>query len=97
MLNLVRCARTTRGGFTSFLRPTISGRGKPRTPARFPNIGYNAAMTARKKQPKPRPKQPYPSYEEGDLRDKSIEEKMDPEYERKDLRRLIKKGVKRPS
>ncbi len=52
----------------------------------------------RKKQPKKRSeRRRRPSYEEGELRDKSIEEKMDPSYQRKDLLDLIKKGVKRPS
>ena len=58
-------------------------------------IGYNAAMTTRKKQPKPRPKRPYPSYEEGELRDKSIEEKMDPDYRGENLRSLIQKAAKK--
>jgi len=49
---------------------------------------------SRKKQSKPRPKRPYPSYEEGELRDKSIEEKMDPEYQGETLRRVIRKAAK---
>jgi hypothetical protein len=49
---------------------------------------------SRKRQPKPRPKQPYPSYEEGELRDKSIEEKMDPNYSRETLQRMIRKAAK---
>ncbi len=49
----------------------------------------------RKKQPKPRPKRPYPSYEDGELRDKSIEEKMDPEYGRESLRSVIRRAAKR--
>ena len=73
-----------RGRLSSLLvasaAPPFTGRGLANTPARVPNIGYNAAVTARKKQPKPRPKRPYPSYEEGELRDKSIEEKMNPNY-----------------
>jgi hypothetical protein len=52
-------------------------------------------MTTRKKQPKPRPKQPYPSYEEGELRDKSIEEKMDPNYEGENLHGVIRKAAKK--
>jgi hypothetical protein len=58
-------------------------------------IGYNAAMTARKKQPKPRPKRPYPSYKEGELRDMSIEEKMDPNYRSENLRGVIRKAAKK--
>jgi hypothetical protein len=44
-----------------------------------------------KERPKKPSKQPRPSYEEGELRDKSIEEKMDPNYRRENLQRLIKK------
>jgi hypothetical protein len=47
-----------------------------------------------KKQPKKRSDRRRPSYEEGELRDKSIEEKMDPSYQRKDLLDLIKKAAK---
>lgn len=36
---------------------------------------------------------PGPSYEDGRLRDRSIEEKMDPEVGEADLLRLIKKAV----
>ncbi len=50
---------------------------------------------SRKKQPKPRPKQPYPSYEEGELRDKSIEEKMDHNFGRENLRDVIRKAAKK--
>jgi len=49
---------------------------------------------AHKKQPKKRSKR-RPSYEEGELRDKSIEEKMDPNYRRKDLLEVIKKAAKK--
>jgi hypothetical protein len=56
------------------------------------SVCYPCSMS-RKKQPKPRPKRPYPSYEEGELRDKSIEEKMDPQYRRESLQRLIKKAA----
>lgn len=42
-------------------------------------------------------KRPRPSYEEGELRDKSIEEKFDPNYRREDLQSLIKRATKRPS
>ncbi len=45
-------------------------------------------------QPEPRPKRPYPPYEEGELRDKSIEEKMDPNYRRETLQRMIRKAAK---
>jgi hypothetical protein len=48
----------------------------------------------RKEQPKKPSKRPRPSYEEGELRDKSIEEKMDPEYRRETLRRMIRKAAK---
>ncbi len=47
----------------------------------------------RKKQPKKRSKRS--SYEEGELRDKSIEEKFDPGYRREDLMDLIKKAAKK--
>jgi len=40
-------------------------------------------------------KRPRPSYEEGELRDKSIEEKMDPEYRREHLRNVIRKAAKK--
>ncbi len=36
-----------------------------------------------------------PSYEEGELRDKSIEEKMDPNYQKSDFLKLIKKAAKK--
>ncbi len=49
----------------------------------------------KQRQPKQRSKSPGPSYEEGELRDKSIEEKMDPEFQRKDLLGLIKRAAKR--
>lgn len=42
-------------------------------------------------------KRPRPSYEEGKLRDPSIEKKMDPNYKEGDLVALIKKAVTRPS
>lgn len=48
----------------------------------------------RKKQPKNEGNRPRPSYEEGELRDKSIEEKMDPAYRRETLRALIRKAAK---
>lgn len=47
-----------------------------------------------KKQTKNRSKRPRPSYEEGELRDKSIEEKMDPGFKREDLLRIIKDAAK---
>jgi hypothetical protein len=40
-------------------------------------------------------KRPRPSYERGELRDKSIEEKQDPQYQAGDLHRLIKKAVEK--
>jgi len=49
----------------------------------------------RKEQPKNLSKRPGPSYEEGELRDKSIEEKVDPNFRRESLRRLIRKAAKR--
>jgi hypothetical protein len=49
----------------------------------------------RKEQPKNRSKRPRPSYEDGELRDKSIEEKMDPEYRRENLRCMIRKAAKK--
>lgn len=39
-------------------------------------------------------KRPHPSYEDGKLRDPSIEKMQDREYQRGDLARLIKKAVK---
>jgi hypothetical protein len=48
----------------------------------------------RKKQPKQRSKRPHPSYEEGELRDKSIEEKMDPNYRRENLLRAIRDAAR---
>ena len=50
---------------------------------------------SRKKQPKPRPKRLYPSYEEAELRDRSIEEKMDPNYRRENLLGTIRKAAKK--
>ena len=38
-------------------------------------------------------KRPRPSYERGELRDKSIEEKQDPKFQPKDLLRLVKKAA----
>ncbi len=49
-------------------------------------------MSERKKPRKKKPRRP--SYEEGELRDESIEEKMDSDYQRKDLLGLIKKAAK---
>ena len=48
-----------------------------------------------KEQPKNRSKRPRPSYEEGELRDKSIKDKMDPTFRREGLRRLIRKAAKK--
>lgn len=49
----------------------------------------------RKEQPKDKSKRARPSYEEGELRDKSIEEKMDPKFRRENLQRLIRKAAKK--
>ena len=48
-----------------------------------------------KEQPKNPGKRPRPSYEEGELRDKSIEERMDPNYGRENLQRIIRKAAKK--
>lgn len=48
----------------------------------------------RKKQPKKRSER-RPSYKEGELRDKSIEEKFDPNFRRENLVSLIKKAAKK--
>jgi len=40
-------------------------------------------------------KRPRPSYEEGELRDKSIEKKIDPKYRAEDLTRLIQRAAKK--
>jgi hypothetical protein len=50
-------------------------------------------MSEQKKTRKKKPRRP--SYEEGELRDKSIEEKFDPNFRRKDLLGLIKKAAKK--
>ena len=55
---------------------------------------YSCGMD-RKKQSVRRSKRPRPSYEEGELRDKSIEEKMDPNYGRENLRSVIRKAAKK--
>lgn len=45
-------------------------------------------------QKKPRKKKPRrPSYEEGELRDKSIEKLADPNYQKSDLMTLIRKAA----
>jgi hypothetical protein len=49
----------------------------------------------KQRQPKQRSKRPRPSYEGGELRDKSIEKKFDPTYRREDLMGLIKKAAKK--
>jgi len=36
-----------------------------------------------------------PSYEEGRVREKNVEEMQDPEFQPEDLRRLVKKAVKK--
>jgi len=41
----------------------------------------------------PKKKPTRPSYEEGELRDKSIKAMQDPKYQAKDLERLIKRTV----
>ncbi len=48
-----------------------------------------------KEQPKNGNKHPRPSYEEGELRDKSIEEKMDSAFRGETLRQLIRKAAKK--
>ena len=48
-----------------------------------------------KKQTKKPSRRPRPSYEEGELRDKSIEKKMDPTFRREELLRTIWKAAKR--
>ncbi len=40
-------------------------------------------------------KRPKPSYEEGELRDPSIKKMQDKAYRRGDLKRLVKKAVRR--
>jgi hypothetical protein len=45
-------------------------------------------------QPKQRSKRPRPSYEEGELRDKSIEKLMDPDYRKGDLKKLLARAAK---
>lgn len=47
-----------------------------------------------KKQTKNRGNRPRPSYEEGELRDKSIEKLADPNYQKSDLMKLLKKAAK---
>jgi len=42
-------------------------------------------------------KRPRPSYEDGKLRDPSIEKMQDKAYQRGGLTRLIKKALRRPS
>ena len=49
----------------------------------------------RKKRPKKRSERRRPSYEEGELRDKSIEEKFDPNFRRENLLGLIKRAAKK--
>ncbi len=39
-------------------------------------------------------KRPRPSYEDGELRDKSIAKMQDPKYQGKDLLKLLKKSAK---
>ena len=51
-------------------------------------------MKQRQQQTEKRSKRPRPSYEEGELRDKSLEEKMDPKYQRETLQRMIRKAAK---
>ena len=38
-------------------------------------------------------KRPAPSYEEGELRDKTIEQKQDTDFKKRDLAALIRKAV----
>jgi hypothetical protein len=44
---------------------------------------------------KPPSKRPRPSYEEGELRDKSIEEMQDKRFQPSDLKRLIERAIGR--
>jgi hypothetical protein len=44
---------------------------------------------------KPPSKHPRPSYEEGELRDKSIEEMQDKRFQPSDLKRLIERAIGR--
>ncbi len=53
-----------------------------------------ASVMGQKKQPGSPSKRPHPSYEEGELRDKSIEGKMNPDFRRETLRALIRKAAK---
>lgn len=50
------------------------------------DIGYNAAMRLRRKQ--------RPSYEQGELRDKEIERLMNPDYQKNDFLKLVRKSAK---
>jgi len=43
--------------------------------------------------PKKARRRPGPSYEEGELRDKGIEQMQDPAYKKSDLHNLVKKAV----
>lgn len=47
----------------------------------------------RQRQPKQRSKRPRPSYEEGELRDKSIEKLADPNFQERDFLKLVKKAA----
>lgn len=57
------------------------------------SVCYASGMDHRE-QPKNGGKRPLPSYEEGELRDKSIEEKMDPGFKRGDSLRAIRDAAK---
>ena len=48
----------------------------------------------KQRQPKQRSKRPRPSYDEGELRDKSIEKLRDPNFQEDDFLKLIKKAAK---
>lgn len=49
----------------------------------------------KQRQPKQRSKRPRPSYEEGELRDKSIEKLADPDFQESDFLKLVKKAASR--
>ena len=55
-------------------------------------IVYDKSMGGSKKKNPLRP-----SYEEGELRDKNIEKKQHSDFQPKDLLRLIRKAVRKPS
>ncbi len=67
-------------------------------PSRYvlaPVLGMLRWWHRSQKQPKNPSKRPRPSYEEGELRDESIEEKMGPTFVRENLRNVIRKAAKK--